>query len=136
MLLNTLELAPSFPTELADGIANVEVSSLDFYAAGGGFARFERRGDDETIYQFLDRLFGERSPTDAAGWAIIGATLRIALTPQDGKRAKTLTVTLRSPNTTTIPNKTEAERQFVMNLLERWKLLATRPEQFDVIEAN
>lgn len=136
VLLNTLKSTPSFTTEPADGIANIEVSSLEFYSAGGGFARFERRGDDETIYQFLERQFGERSPTNAAGWAIIGATLRIALTPQDGKRAKTLTVTLRSPNTTTIPNKTETERQFVMNLLERWKLLAIRPEQFDVIEAN
>jgi len=54
--------------------------------------------------------------------------------PEDGKRAKTLTVTLRSPNTTTIPNKTDAERQFVMTLLDRWKLIAPPPEPFDVIE--
>lgn len=134
VLLGNLTSPPSFPTEPADGVACVEVSSLEFYSTGGGFARFERRGDDESIYQFLERQFGGRSPIHAAGWTIIGATLRIALAPQEGKRAKTLTVTLRSPNTTTIPNKTEAERQFVINLLERWKLLATRPEQFDVIE--
>ncbi|PYC47772.1 hypothetical protein DI396_06605 [Litorivita pollutaquae] len=135
VLLGNIASNPSFPTEPADGVASVEVSSLEFYSTGGGFARFERRGDDETIYQFLERQFGERSPIHAAGWTIIGTTLRIALAPQVGKRAKTLTVTLRTPNTTTIPNKTEAERQFVINLLERWKLLAKRPERFDVIEA-
>ena len=60
--------------------------------------------------------------------------MRIVLSPRDGKRRKTLTVTLRSPNTTTIPNKTEQERQFVMNLLERWGLIAPPPETVDVIE--
>ncbi|MEP3638905.1 MAG: hypothetical protein ABJN14_16765 [Paracoccaceae bacterium] len=135
VLLTNLLSNPSFPTEPADGIAKIEVSSLDFYSAGGGFARFERRGDDETIYQFLERQFGARSPIQAAGWTIIGATLRIVLAAQDGKRSKTLTVTLRSPNTTTIPNKTEAERQFVMTLLERWNLVAPPPEPFDVVEA-
>jgi len=133
VLLGNLASNPSFPTEPADGITLVEVSSLEFYSVGGGFARFERRGDDETIYQFLERQFGGRSPINLAGWTIIGATIRIALAPQDGKRAKTLTVTLRSPNTTTIPNKTEAERAFAINLLERWELLAMRPEPFDVI---
>lgn len=135
VLLNTLRSTPSFITEPADGIEHVEVSSLEFYSVGGGFARFERRGDDETIYQFLERQFGGRSPINAAGWTIIGATLRIALAGQDGKRSKTLTVTLRSPNTTTIPNKTDTDRQFVINLLERWNLVAPPPEQFDVIEA-
>ena len=135
VLLNNLLSNHSFPTEPADGIAKVEVSSLDFYSTGGGFARYERRGDDETIYQFLERQFGARSPIQAAGWTIIGATIRIVQTAQDGKRSKTLTVTLRNPNTTTIPNKTEAERQFVVTLLERWKLIAPAPEPFDVIEA-
>lgn len=136
VLLDTLRSNPSFPTEPADGVAKVEVSSLEFYSIGGGFARFEHRGDDETIYQFLERQFGGRSPIHAAGWTIIGATLRILQTPQEGKRAKTLTVTLRSPNTTTIPNKTEAERQFVMALLDRWKLIAPPPAPFEVIEAT
>ncbi|GAA6176579.1 hypothetical protein [Sulfitobacter pacificus] len=136
VLLANLRSHPSFPTEPADHIANVEVSSLEFYSVGGGFARFEHRGDDETIYQFLERQFGGQSPIHAAGWTLIGATLRIMQTPDDGKRAKTLTVTLRSPNTTTIPNKTEAERQFVMALLDRWKLIAPPPEPFDVIEAE
>jgi len=135
VLLANLLPSPIFPTEPADGIAKVEVSSLDFYSTGGGFARYERRGDDETIYQFLERQFGARSPIQAAGWTIIGATIRIVQTAQDGKRSKTLTVTLRSPNTTTIPNKTEAERQFVMTLLERWKLVAPPPEPCDLIEA-
>lgn len=134
VLLDNLRSNPTFPTEPADLVENVEVSALEFYSVGGGFARFEHRGGDETIYQFLERQFGGRSPIRAAGWTIIGATLRILKTPEGGKRAKTLTVTLRSPNTTTIPNKTEAERQFVVAMLERWKLIAPPPEPFDVIE--
>lgn len=134
VLLNTLGSNPSFPTEPADKITSVEISSLEFYSVGGGFARFERRGDDEDIHHFLERQFGEHSPICSEGWTIIAATLRIALTPEDGKRAKTLTVTLRTPNTTTIPNKTESERQFAINLLERWELLAARSEPFDVAE--
>lgn len=136
VLLDNLRSHPSFPTEPADGVAKVEVSSLEFYSIGGGFARFEHRSDNETIYQFLERQFGGRSPIHAAGWTIIGATLRVLQEPQEGKRAKTLTVTLRSPNTTTIPNKTDAERQFMVTLLDRWKLIAPRPEPFDVIEAE
>lgn len=136
VLLANLLSNPGFPIEPADGIAKVEVSSLDFYSTGGGFARYERRGDDETIYQFLERQFGVRSPIHAPGWAIIGATIRIVQAAQEGKKSKTLTVTLRSPNTTTIPNKTEAERQFVLTLLERWNLIAPPPEPFDVIEAS
>lgn len=134
VLLDNLRSNPTFPIEPADLVDKVAVSSLEFYSVGGGFARFEHRGDDETIYQFLERQFGGRSPIQAAGWTTIGATLRILKTPEGGKRAKTLTVTLRSPNTTTIPNKTEAERQFVVALLERWKLIAPPPEPFDVIE--
>jgi len=134
VLLANLRSHPTFPTEPADRVSKVEVSSLEFYSVGGGFARFEHRGDDETIYQFLERQFGGQSPIHAAGWTITGATLRIMQTPADGKRTKTLTVTLRSPNTTTIPNKTEAERQFVMVLLDRWKLIAPPPEPFEVTE--
>jgi len=134
VLLANLRSHPAFPTEPADRVSKVEVSSLEFYSVGGGFARFEHRGDDETIYQFLERQFGGQSPIHAAGWTITGATLRIMQTPADGKRTKTLTVTLRSPNTTTIPNKTEAERQFVMVLLDRWKLIAPPPEPFEVTE--
>lgn len=135
VLLTNLRSHPAFATEPADGVADVKVSSLEFYSVGGGFARFEHRGDDETIYQFLERQFGDQSPIQAAGWIIIGATIRIMQAPAEGKRAKTLTVTLRSPNTTTIPNKTEAERQFVMALLERWKLITPSVEPFDIIEA-
>lgn len=134
VLLDRLKSRPDFDIEPADGIERVEVSSLDFYSAGGGFARLERRGDDETIYQFLERQFGDRSPLRESGWQLYGSTIRIILSPRDGKRRKTLTVTLRSPNTTTIPNKTEQERQFVMELLERWELVAPPPEAVDVIE--
>ncbi len=135
VLLNELQKSPDFRIEPADGIERVEVSSLDFYATGGGFARFERRSEDETIYQFLKRNFRDTSPLKAPGWMITGATLRIIIAPQDGQRRKTLTVTLRCPNTTTIPNKTEAEREFVLGLLERWRLIAPPPAEFDVTEA-
>ena len=119
VLLRTLQSQPSFSVEPADGVERVEVSSLDFFSTGGGFARFEKGGDGETIYEFLDRRFGPYSPLKAGGWQIVSATLRIVIEKQDDKRRRTLTVTLRSPNTTTIPNKTEKDRQLVLNLLER-----------------
>jgi hypothetical protein len=114
--LGVLRAQPRFTTELADGIERVEVSSLDFYSIGGGFARFEKRGEDETIYRFLERRFGTMSPLRSGGWTITGATLRIILKARDGKRQRTLTVTLRTPNTTTLPNKTETDRHFVFGL--------------------
>lgn len=135
VLLERLRHRPDFLIEPADGIERVEISSLDFYANGGGFARFERKGDDESIYHFLDRQFGDKSPLKAAGWMITGATLRVVIAAKEGKRRNTLTITLRTPNTTTIPNKTELDRQFVLGLLERWKLIAPPPQDFDVIEA-
>jgi hypothetical protein len=134
VILNTLRTEPAFAIEPADGVEGVEVSSLDFFSTGGGFARFEKRGDGETIYQFLDRRFGQVSPLKAGGWQIVSATLRIVMAAQDGKRRRTLTVTLRSPNATTIPNKTEADRQRVLNLLERWNLIAPPSPEIDVIE--
>jgi hypothetical protein len=133
--LAVLRQAPILRTEPADGIERVEVSSLEFYSAGGGFCRFERRGDDETIYQFLNRRFGHLSPLTESGWQITGATLRIVVAATDGQRCRTLTVTLRTPNTTTLPNKTEADRRFVFDLLERWKLIAPPPQTKMIIEA-
>lgn len=134
VLLDTLRSERAFPHEPADVIEGVEVSSLDFFSTGGGFARFEKRGDDETIYQFLDRRFGQTSPIRSSGWQIVSATLRIVVAAQDGKRRRKLTVTLRSPNTTTIPNKTEADRRFVLDLLERWNLIAPPQPEIEVIE--
>lgn len=135
VMLERLRSRPDFLIEPADGIERVEISSLDFFATGGGFARFERKGDDESIYHFLGRQFGDKSPLKAAGWMITGATLRVVMAVQGGKRRKTLTITLRTPNTTTIPNKTELDRQFVLGLLERWKLIAPPQQDYDVIEA-
>lgn len=133
--LDGLYSAPTFEVEPADGIERVEVSALDFFASGGGFLRVERRGDGETLYQFMERRFRTASPLHASGWQVISATIRIIVAATDGKRRKTLTVTLRSPNTTTLPNKTEAERQFVLDLLERWQLIAPPEKDEGVIEA-
>lgn len=66
VLLDTLRALPDFVTEPADGITRTEVSSLDFFSTGGAFARFEKRGEDETIYQFLERRFGSMSPLRGA----------------------------------------------------------------------
>ena len=124
VLLDRLRKPVALETEPADGIECVEVSSLDFYSSGGGFCRCERRGEDETIYQFLERRFGDISPLKAAGWDIVAATIRIVRAATDGQRRRTLTVTLRTPNTTTLPNKAETDRKFAFDLLERWGLLA------------
>lgn len=132
--LDTLRKAPEFEIEPADGIECVEVSSLSFRSSDGGFARFEKRGDDETLYQFLDRRFGAASPLRSRGWQILASTLRIMLEARGGKGQRTLTVTLGVPNTTTLPNKTEQDRQFVFDLLERWKLLAPPPTAAELFE--
>lgn len=134
VMLDTLRASADFLVEPADGVDRVEVSSLDFFSIGGGFAKFEKRGDDETIYQFLSRSFGTMSPIRSGGWTIVAATLRIVIETQDGKRPRSLTVTLRTPNTTTLPNKTEADRHFVFGLLERWKLLAPASKDEDLLE--
>ncbi|MEL6933840.1 MAG: hypothetical protein AAFO17_12240 [Pseudomonadota bacterium] len=134
VLLHRLKREPDFEVRPSDGIERIEVSSLDFGYAGQGIARFERRGQGETIYQFLERRFGSLSPLTSGGWTIIAATLRIVLAAREGKRSRTLTVTLRLPNTTTLPNKTEKDRQFTFALLERWGLLAPPPDPFEVVE--
>jgi len=132
--LETLRKAPEFEVEPADGIERVEVSSLSFRSFDGGFVRFEKRGDDETLYQFLHRRFGSTSPLQAGGWEILAATLRIMLEARDGKNKRTLTVTLGKPNTTSLPNKTEKDRQFVFGLLERWQLIAPPPTAAELFE--
>ncbi|SEW32924.1 hypothetical protein SAMN04488515_2366 [Cognatiyoonia koreensis] len=133
--LGHLRSMPAFETEPADGIERVEVSSLDFFSSGGGFSRFERKGEGENIYRFLERRFGPSSPLTASGWDILGATIRIVVAASEEKRRRTLTVTLRAPNTTTLPNKTETDRQFVFGLLERWNLIAPPEKEAEVIEA-
>lgn len=136
VLLDTLRKQSKFEIEPADGIERVEVSSLDFFSIGGGFTRIEKRGEDETIYQFLERRFGGFSPLRAGGWQTTGATLRIVVAAKASERRRTLTVTLRAPNTTTLPNKTEEDRHFVFSLLERWGLLAPPPKDFDLVEVD
>jgi hypothetical protein len=133
--LTRLNSPSLFEIEPADGVESVEVSALEFYSEGGGFARFERRGNAENIYQYLERQFGDASPLNASGWHIVSATLRIVLAAPDGGRRKTLTITLKSPNTTTLQNKTEEDRQFVLRLLDRWKLFAPLEDDIDIIEA-
>ncbi len=135
--LEALRSAPKLTTVPADGIENVEVSSLSFRSTDGAFLMAEKRGEDETLYQFLKRRFGTASPLRVGGWHLVAATLRIFIAPRDGKKSHVLTVTLRTPNTTSVPNKTEAERAFVFDLLERWELLdppPTKAELFEVIE--
>lgn len=135
--LEILRQAPELGTVPADGIERVEVSSLSFRSSDGGFMLVEKRGEDETLYNFLDRRFGGNSPLRAGGWQIVAATLRIFMAPRDDKKGRALTVTLKAPNATSVPNKTEAERQFVYSLLERWNLLAPPPsmtELFEVVE--
>ena len=112
----------------------MEVSSLSFKTSDGAFLMVERRGDKETLYDFLDRKFGAISPLKSGGWNMIAATLRVYLTPRDGRKGRIITVTLKTPNTTSVSNKTEAERAFVYGLLERWDLLAPPPTTAELFE--
>lgn len=134
--LEVLRKNSELVTVPADGIERVEVSALSFKSPDGGFLMVEKRGDDETLYQFLERQLGAASPLRSGGWQIAAATLRIFLAPRDGKKGRTLTVTLRTPNTTSVPNKTGKEREFVFGLLERWNLLAPPPTKAELLEVT
>lgn len=134
VILDRLRKDPVFQIEPADGIERVEVSKLDFRATGGGISRHEWPGQDETIYQFLKRSYGSQSPTESPHWQLLAATVRIVKNATETERKKTLTVTLRAPNSTTLPNRTEADREFVFALLERWHLLAPPNGDQDVVE--
>ncbi|MDO6481918.1 hypothetical protein [Shimia thalassica] len=65
--LEVLRSAPALATVPADGIERVEVSSLSFRSTDGAFLMAEKRGADETLYQFLKRRFGGASPLQAGG---------------------------------------------------------------------
>lgn len=132
--LEVLRHAPELAILPADGVDRVEVSSLSFRSSDGAFMLTEKRGEDEMLYQFLDRQFGAVSPLQARGWQIVAATLRIFLPSRDGNKGRIVTVTLRTPNTTSVPNKTESERKFVIGLLERWQLLAPPPSKSELFE--
>lgn len=134
VMLDTLRQPPAFEIDPADEIEDIEVSSLEFFSTAGGTARFERRGEEETIYEFLGRRFGPHSPLRAHGWTIYSATLRIRRAARNGMLAKTLTITLRAPNTTTLRDMTEFDRHYALNLLERWDLIAALPPEFNVTE--
>lgn len=135
--LETLRSPPDLTTVPADGVDHVEVSSLSFRSSDRAFLLIEKRGQDETLYHFLKRRFGVTSPLQSGGWQIVAATLRISLAQSADKKARTLTVTFKAPNTTSVPNKNEKDRKFVFDLLERWGLLApppTKKELFEVTE--
>lgn len=129
--------SPNFPHDPADRIDSFEVSQLAFYSTSGGFTTFERRGDGESIHDFIARRFGEQSPTTATGWKMTSATLRIIRSPVDGVgRKKTLTVDLKAPNRTTLRNKTEEDRMFVTDLLDRWGLFAAQRDNGALVEPD
>lgn len=100
--LDSLRASPDLRTLLSNRIERVEVSSLSLRSADGTFLMVEKRGEHETLYPFLERRFGPASPLRAGGWQIVAATMRIFLIASDGKKERTRTVTLRSPNTTSV----------------------------------
>ena len=113
----------NFVRELKDRIEHYEVSELVFFGQAGRKASFEKRGTDETIFEFLKQDFGDQSPLRKPGWNINGATIRIVRSPVSGKgRKKTITVDLKFPNRTNIRNRTEEDREFIMKLFERWRI--------------
>ena len=63
------------------------------------------------------------------------ATIRIRHAPKDGRK-RTLVIDLKSPNRTTLRNKTEKDRSFVTGLLERWGLLEPLFMPDPVVEDN
>ena len=111
------------PTEPQDRVDKVEVMSLQFRSLSGLLTTFNKPKDDRSIYAMINTEYGDNSPLTCDKHEVIAAIVRIIRSPTDARRKKTLTVKLRCPNSTTMPNKTEQDWHLVQGLLERWGLL-------------
>jgi len=69
--------------------------------------KFEHPSEDSAIYDLIEGQFA-------------AATIKIT---RDREFGKTLTIDLRWPNKTTLPNQTEEDRKLSYTLLERWGIL-------------
>ena len=123
VLLEVVYEDPKFEIEPADQIEIVFVSALGFYHSLGGFVRHEKPKTSMSMYEYLEKACGSNSPLDDVRWKMVSATVKIKMKAIGGRRSKTHTVTLKTPNTTSLPNMTEQEKQFVMRRLERWGLI-------------
>lgn len=134
---SVLNREPAFEIEPSDGIDCCAISDLSFWSNAGGFLSFQHQAKRNSVHAFIDQCFHERSPLQAPGWRITAATLRIHKF-KNGNTGPTrvLTVDLKSPNRTTLRNKTEVDRLFITQLLERWKLFKPIAPSETLIEVD
>jgi hypothetical protein len=112
--LDRLKRPMSFPTDPSDGIKSVEVTLLRLRNAAGRFGRvtLEVDGEHAAIGGASAAWFGDFDPLRRPEWRVMQAKLRIAFHPEGhGKRAKAITVELRTPNGSNLRDQTRRTPQ-------------------------
>jgi hypothetical protein len=106
--LDRLKRPMPFPTDLSEGIKNVEVTLLRHTA--GGFGRVTIEADDTEdgdIHATSAFWFGDSDLLRRLDWQVTQAKLKIPFCPETKeKRAKTINVELRAPNDSNLRDQT------------------------------
>ncbi len=124
--LDCLKRPMAFPTDPSDGIKGVEVTLLRLRNTGGRFGRvtIEVDGEHPDLYQASAVWFGDFDPLRRPDWRVMQAKLRIAFHPEGhGKRGKSITVELRTPNGSNLRDQTRRHQIVSEKYLARWGLI-------------
>lgn len=124
--LNRLKRPIPFPSDPCDGIKGVEVTLLRLRTAVGHFGRvtIEVDGEHPDIYRTSAGWFGDSDPLRQPEWRVMQARLKIAFHADGrGKRAKTITVDLRTPNSSNLRDQTRRHQIVSQKYLVRWGLM-------------
>ena len=124
--LSVLLRPHSFLTEPQDGIESVEVKQLRLmpYDNVGERVTLEcLRRADRTIWSMSAERFGSADPL-ADGWIATQSKLTIKFHPRDdGKRGRTLPLTITMPHGCNLKDQTEDEQLIGEKYLRRWGIL-------------
>ena len=124
--LSVLLKPHDFPTDLADGIAAVEVKSLRLMpieSVGERVTLECLRKADRSIWDMARERFGAADPLQG-GWVATQAKLTIRFHPTGGsRRGRTLPLTVTMPHGCNLKDQTEREQLIGERYLRRWGIL-------------
>ncbi len=113
----------SFPTDPHHGITRVDLTSMRLNLAGNYTRRLtvEHQAPEtaETLHDWMDTLLSQET-TPLEMFDVSQARLRVQWLPEDGKRARTLTFTVTTPDSTTL--KDEPHHLLLKQYLKRWNI--------------
>ena len=116
----------AFPTDLEDGIAEVDVRQLRLMpldCVGERVTLECLRKADRTIWDMARERFGGADPL-AGGWVITQAKLTIRFLPSgESRRGRTLPLTITMPHGCNLKDQTEREQMIGERYLRRWGIL-------------